>query len=309
VPDAANGRGLREAGCIPGLGPGLADAAGRGMDAAAIREAGADNELKAMILFEANPVRDYPGGPRWKEALARTDFIVAFSMFDDESTSRAAVVFPAESHAEKEGTVTHPDGRLQRVRPNVPNPVNARPGWQVLAELSTRLGEETGIDSAEEALRVLANKVPFYAGITPEEIGGHGIRWQDREAAKDFPSVEIEGGAPAPTASSDGSGLQLGTYRDLWSGEVTERNPALRFLAPKQLIELAPTDAERLGVSQDDEVDVRSNGTSLRAKVAIRERMRPGAAFMIEGTAEQNATALTGVETVEISKLDEGAEE
>src|SRR5688572_139321 len=175
------------------------------MDTAAIRSAGADDQLDALVLFEANPVRDYPGGPQWKEALARTDFIVAFSMFEDESTAHASVVFRAESHAEKEGTVTHPDGRLQRVRPNVPHPGGARPGWQVLTELSARLGEETGIDSAEEALATLANEVPFYEGLTPEEIGGHGVRWQEREAAEQFPAVDApKGNGASPSTPADG---------------------------------------------------------------------------------------------------------
>jgi anaerobic selenocysteine-containing dehydrogenase len=73
---------------------------------------------------------------------------------------------------------------------------------------------------------------------------------------------------------------------------VTERNPALRFLTAGQTVELAPVDAERLGVGQGDEVEVRSNGSVVAARVALRERMRPGAAFLIEGTATDNANAL-----------------
>jgi anaerobic selenocysteine-containing dehydrogenase len=83
---------------------------------------------------------------------------------------------------------------------------------------------------------------------------------------------------------------------------VTERNAALRFLTPAQKVELAPRDAERMGVAQGDEVEVRSNGTSVRARVAIRERMRPGAAFLIEGTAENNANVFSGARTVEIAR-------
>ena len=105
-------------------------------------------------------------------------------MFEDASTRHADVVFPAESYAEKEGTVTHPDGRLQRLRPGVPHPGGVRPMWEVLAELSALLGEETGIDSAPDALAAIASEVPFYAGITPEEIGGTGIRWQERDSGR-----------------------------------------------------------------------------------------------------------------------------
>jgi anaerobic selenocysteine-containing dehydrogenase len=99
--------------------------------------------------------------------------------------------------------------------------------------------------------------------------------------------------------------VQIGTYRDLWATEVTDRSPALRFLAPRQTLDLAPADADRLGLAQGDEVDVRSNGTVVRARVAIRERVRPGSGFLIEGTAEANANALQPGELVEVTKAGE----
>jgi NADH-quinone oxidoreductase subunit G len=320
VPDAANARGLREAGCLPTAGPGLSQT-DTGRDSAAIRDALAAGDLDAALLVNANPVRDFPGGPTWSEALTAADLVVAVSMFDDESTRHADVVFPAESHAEKEGTVTHPDGRLQRMRPSIPHPGQVRPGWHVLAALAARLGDETGIDSATEALAALAAEVPFLESITPDEIGGTGIRWQDREAAARFgeatgsgsrddtasfaaraPAVAPASLDPDPAPSGNGH-LKLGTYRDLWAAEVTEHSPALRFLAPKQTVELAPVDADRIGLSQGDEVDVKSNGTSVRARVAIRERMRPGAAFMIEATVEANANALSAADAIEVIKV------
>jgi NADH-quinone oxidoreductase subunit G len=302
VPDAANGRGLREVGFLAGVGPGLSEAEA-GMDAAGIRDALAAGDLSAALLLNVDPVRDFPGGPAWDDALNKARFVVAFSMFEDASTKHANVVFPAESHAEKDGTVTHPDGRLQRMRPNVPHRDRTRPNWQVLAELAALLGDETGIDSPREALDSVAAAVPFYAGVTDEEMAGHGVRWQERDAATNYPEPPMPEtvSAETPVSVQGGSGtVRLGTYRDLWSGEITERNPALRFLAPRQTVELAPVDADRLGVSHGEDVDVRSNGTSLRARVAVRERMRPGAAFLIEGTAEQNATALAGAAAVKI---------
>jgi NADH-quinone oxidoreductase subunit G len=197
--------------------------------------------------------------------------------------------------------------------------------WQVLAELSALLGDETGIDSAPEALAAIASEVPFYAGITPEEIGGTGIRWQDREAASQAPAgpsaERAEQVVPTPVSAQraeahegdgrggaagegDGAGgLELGTYRDLWAAEVTDRSPALRFLAPKQTVELAPADADRLGVGSGEEVVVRSNGTSVRARVSIHERIRPGSGFLIEGLGDA-AGALRG-ELVEVSRAEE----
>jgi NADH-quinone oxidoreductase subunit G len=225
-------------------------------------------------------------------------------MFRDESTSRADVVFPAESYAEKEGTLTHPDGRLQRLRPAIPRPDGVRMGWEVLVELSAALGDELGLHTGPMVLAQIAREVPFYAGVTHEEIGGTGVRWQDRDAAANLPAPRQRPEASEPAASAPADGrLRLGTYRDLWAGEVTERNPALRFLAPRQTLELAPSDAERLGVKNGQPVEARSNGHSLRAQVAIRQRMRPGAGFLIEGTAENNPSLLAGAEAVEVRAL------
>ena len=116
-----------------------------------------------MVLLHADPVRYLADGPGWAEALRRARTVIAVSAFDDASTKAADIVLPAEEYAEKEGTVTHPDGRVQRLRPAVPHVGDVHPVWQVLAELSARLGDETGIGSAPEALAAIAAEVPFYA--------------------------------------------------------------------------------------------------------------------------------------------------
>ncbi len=309
VPEGANGRGLREVGCLPIAGPGLSEVP-QGLEATGIRNALEDRSLDAALLINADPVREFAEGPAWGEALGKAGFVLSLSMFVDASTRHADVVFPAEGYAEKEGTVTHPDGRLQRLRPAVPHPGNVRPTWEVLAELCSRLGDETGVGSAPDVLAAIAADVPFYAGITPEEIGGTGIRWQDREAASSFPRpggdrAGVSGflalGAESEAArdTPEPAAIRLGTYRDLWAWEVADRSPALRFLAPKQALEVAPHDAERLGLANGDVVDVRSNGTSVGAQVSIRERIRPGSAFLIDGLGD-GAAALRG-ELVEIS--------
>ena len=83
-----------------------------------IRSALISGELTGLILFGVDPLRDFPDTPAWEEALTAADFVVSFSMLENATTAKADVVFPLETHAEKDGTVTHPDGRLQRVRPS-----------------------------------------------------------------------------------------------------------------------------------------------------------------------------------------------
>ena len=151
-----------------------------GRSAAEIREALESGELEAVILWDVDPVRDFDDPEGWASAIGAADFTLSVSMFGTASAQNADVHLPAETFAEKEGTVTHPDGRLQRVRPSVPHPGAVRPLWQALTELSALLGDETGAGTAGEVFDLLAAEVPFYSGIDDRTtIGGMGIRWQE----------------------------------------------------------------------------------------------------------------------------------
>jgi NADH-quinone oxidoreductase subunit G len=321
IPDLTNARGLREAGCLPDAGPGLtsatstmlfgANAALVGKSTDEIRAALESGELKTLLLFGVDPLRDFPDTAAWQRALAAADHLIVFSTFENATTKMADVVLPLETHAEKDGTVTHPDGRLQRVRPSASRPGDIRPNWGVLAELSLALGHDTGVTSQPSALEALTKAVPFYEGIDDAEIGGRGVRWQDRNAASslsrdvgdDSPGTPREGepGESSPTSRHSIGSLVLGTYRDLWVGPITELNPPLKFLQPQQRIELSPADAERLGLSNNDEVKVGENGSSVLARVQIRERIEEGVCFLIEGTAEDNANGLLNGSPVNVT--------
>jgi len=320
IPDTTNARGLREAGCLPDAGPGLAEAtAGRSTEE--IREALIDGEITHLVLFGADPLRDFPDTPAWEEALTACDFLVSFSMHENATTAKADVVLPLETHAEKDGTVTHPDGRLQRVRPSTSRPGSVQSNIVVLAELAKALGLETGIDSQPTAFQALTEAVSFYSGISETDIGGRGIRWQDTSSAGNLParasggdSPDTQREAPAQTSEPDEdprrvasaesppeAPLTLGTYRDLWAGPVTELNPPLKFLQPQQRVEVSPVDADRLGLKSGDKVRV----DGIDAQVHVKERVPAGVCFMAEGVAGANANALLngGPVNVKIEKL------
>jgi NADH-quinone oxidoreductase subunit G len=305
IPDLTNARGLREAGCLPDAGPGFSEAP-EGKSTEQIRDALESGELKTLVLFGADPLRDFPDTAAWQRALAAADHLVVFSTFENATTKMADVVFPLETHAEKDGTVTHPDGRLQRVRPSASRPGDIRPNWGVLSELSLALGHDTGVTSQPSAFAALADAVPFYAGIDDAAIAGRGIRWQERDAASKLPHATGSSdpgsiGTPREGEPSDPGSLALGTYRDLWAGPITELNPPLKFLQPQQRIELSLPDAERLGLSNGDEVKVGENGSSVLARVQIRERLEQGVCFLIEGTAEDNANSLLNGSPVSVT--------
>ncbi len=300
IPAAANGRGLREVGCVAGIGPGLAEAPA-GLTAAGARDATlASGAVKAFYLMNSDPLRELRGRELWERALQKAGFVVAHQQFLGEAAERYAdVVFPAESYAEKEGTVTHPDGRLQRLRPAIGHPGEVRAEWQVIADVAARVGiDTTGSVTAAAVLTQLAEDVPLYAGVTMDEIGGRGVRWQEREAGagaarRAFGEIGFGPPAepPAPLAVGDGA-LRLATRPGLWASWVTDRSPSLRHLVTSQQLELSPLDAERLSVHSGDEVQVRSNGHAVSARVQIRSAAKRGTATLIEGTTNDNANTL-----------------
>jgi NADH-quinone oxidoreductase subunit G len=305
VPSFANARGLREAGCLPDAGPGLAEVtAGRSTEE--IRDDLIFGETTGLVLFGVDPLRDFPGTPAWEEAITAADFVVCFSMHETATTAKADVLFPLETHAEKDGTVTHPDGRLQRVRPSAGRPGDIRSNFQVLSELAAALGLETGVDSQPTAFAALKAAVPFYADVDDAKLGGKGLRWQDTAAAASAPAPvpgqPIRETGIAGRAITEGDFI-LGTYRDLWAGPITELNPPLKFLTPRQRLEISLADAERLGLRNGDRVRV----SRVEAEVQVRERVPEGVVFLAEGVADGNANALlsSGPVRVEIEKLSE----
>jgi NADH-quinone oxidoreductase subunit G len=303
IPSGTNGRGLREAGCVPGSGPGYAEAP-EGLSTPRIAEALSKGDLTAAYLLHVDPIRELPGRGTWEGALERATTVVAHAAFLTEGLrEHATVVFPAEGHPEKEGTVTHPDGRLQRVRPAIAHQGENRAEWQVLADLMRALGVDPGVLTAGMAFQQLVEAVPFYAGLTLDTVGGRGVRWPERAQATSLPDVEREGSAVGrEEARAEGEGLRLGTFRSIWAAPEVEHAPALKFLAARQRAELSPEDAQRLGIRNGERVEVGANGTRVRATVALRHDVPPGTVFLEENVAEDGANLLSGEPLVEVRR-------
>jgi NADH-quinone oxidoreductase subunit G len=166
----------------------------------------------------------------------------------------------------------------------------------VIAEVARRAGHDLGVVAGPMASRQLFDAVPFYAGLTLDAIGGRGIRWPDAEAAAplgarkwELAKLEVP---PVSGAPRDGA-LRLGTWRSLWAAPEVDLSPALRFLRPRQIVELSPVDADRLGVRDGEQVEVRGNGTRVRGAAKLRASVPAGSVFLLEGTHEEPANALS----------------
>jgi NADH-quinone oxidoreductase subunit G len=308
LPLTPNGRGVREAGFAPGHGPGYSETEA-GRDALGIAEGLASGELHTIWLHHVDPLRTHPNRRLWDEALGTAQTVIAVdSVLTDSIREHADVVFPAEAYPEKEGTLVHPDGRVQRLRPSIARAraradvpgSGVRPLWQVISDVSSALGHSEGVylTGAQVSAR-LFGAVPFYAGLTLEEIGGRGVRWPERHALDSSwepAKLEIPAGAPAAQAGA----LRLGTWRPLWAHKDVDVSPILQFARARQTAELSPGDAEALGIRDGDRVAVRENGTRVEAAAKVRAAIPPGTVFLAEATKEEPANVLTaGLVTIE----------
>ncbi|MCP9488343.1 MAG: NADH-quinone oxidoreductase subunit NuoG [Solirubrobacteraceae bacterium MAG38_C4-C5] len=287
VPVAANGRGLREAGVLHDAGPGLSEPPHGEMaaiDGLELPDGLARGDLTTLLLWDAEVDA---------ATLAAAGTVIAHAAFlTDALRAHATVVLPAESYAEKEGTVTHPDGRVQRLRPAIGRQGGVRPGWQVLADLMARVGAtqdpadpgagDPRVLTGPMASRQLFEAVPVYAGLTLEELGGRGVRWPAREQAAAWPRADAGPfGLEVPPGPVKANGdLRLGTFRSIWAGPEVGHSPALRFLVPKPRVEMAPADAQRRNVTQGDHVTVGHNGAALHATVVLRDAVPRGTVFV-----------------------------
>jgi NADH-quinone oxidoreductase subunit G len=167
-----------------------------------------------------------------------------------------------------------------------------RPIWQVIGDVAGACGHDLGVLTGAMASQQLFDAVPFYGGLTLDEIGGRGVRW---------PDVHQEWGTPAEavwlevltTPDPVGDRLRLGTYRSLWADKTVDVSPLLHFLRAKQVVELAPADAERLGIHEGDRVEVGHNGTRVKGAVKLRAAVPAGSVFLAEGVVDEPVNKLT----------------
>jgi len=297
VPRRAGDRGALDAGARPDLLPGgrpLADAGARaelaeawgveppeapGLDALAMVRAAAEGELGVLVLAGVDLVRDH--GPRElaERALERA-FVVAVDHEANDTTGRADVLLPAVVHAETEGTFTDWEGRVQATHPAVPVGGAAQAVWELVDQLSLRLGTDLG-------LATLAQVTAETARFRIRPTGG----------AESAPPVPPGRSSPEPVELAGPSdGLALVTYPLLLDGaSMLARADDLNRETPGAFVELHPDDAGRLGLADGAtaEVDFGDDRTA-RLPVRVAPTVAPGCAFVPANQPDLALGALLG---------------
>ncbi len=217
-----------------------------GRDTRRILEEVESGGIRCLILVGADPVRDMPDARVAVEALETAEYVVSIDLFVNDSNREADLILPASGFAEKEGTATNVEGRVQKLNAIRPGPGQTRPDWSVLSDLADRLGAPLGLSSPETIAKEIAEVAPAYEGVTWDLL-----EWDARDGAV----VPIAGapvinhipvavtGPKAPRAA-----LTLHVARTLYDDGVSIRHsPSLRGLARGVVAYLNPEDARKLG--------------------------------------------------------------
>ena len=318
-----NVQGCGDAGCIPTNLPGyqlyVPETLARFEEAWGIRPSAEPGKVvtemvegcltghtRAMYVVGENPMLSEPDLHHAEKAFGQLDFLVVQDLFMHETAERADVFLPAASFAEKDGTFTNSERRVQRVRKALEPPGLARPDWWIAAELAKRVAARVGVDTgrqfdftgAAEIFDEMARLTPFLAGMSHARLDREGgLQWPcptadhpgtpylyaesfPRGRARFVPAVQTAAAAELPDPEYP---FLLNTGRLLYhwhGGTITRRVEGLMELAPRLEVAIHPSDARRLGVDTGGAVRVRSRRGELTGYARVTEAVRAGAVFV-----------------------------
>jgi formate dehydrogenase alpha subunit len=252
-------------------------------------EAAHAGSLKCLYVMGENPLPDGQDPTRVEHALANLEFLVVQDIFLTATAALADVVLPAASFAEKDGTYTSTERRVQLARKALDPPGAARPDWEIIAELLPRLGLSCQYKDTEQVFTEICSTTPSYAGITyPRLAGGHGLQWPcpteehpgtaflhrdrfTRDRGRFLP-CDFMPSAEDPYEEYD---LILTTRRhdQRYSTGVMPRGIDTFGQEPPPALEINPEDARRYGIRNNDMVEVESRSTSIRLRAEVNPRV------------------------------------
>jgi len=247
-----------------------------GRDAIGILEGLEGGELKALVMVGADPVRDVPEGALATRALDAAEFTVALDLFLTDSSSRADVVFPAETFAEKEGTITNVEGRVQKVARIVAGPGQTQADWSILEEIAHRMGAPMGFQDAASVSAEIARVAPVYAGISWGDLPDDGTLVPREGTEQPLSYQPVDHQMVAVSAP-----FVLHLARTLYDDGVEMRHSlSLRHLAPGTRVHLHPADAATLGVAEGDEVTIETASGAASAPATFDASLVRGVVYV-----------------------------
>ncbi|MFQ5479754.1 MAG: NADH-quinone oxidoreductase subunit NuoG [Thermodesulfobacteriota bacterium] len=292
--DRANQRGAWEMGVLPGLAPGYAAAPKRGLGTEQMLKAAVSGGLDAMYIIGEDPVGENPLGVSAFDATSKEGFLLVQDTVFTETAAMADCVLPGAFPAEKDGTFTNQEGRVQAMRRLKAPPGDAMADLKIITCLSNTLSSTKAACVCQKTASLhvfneIRKEAPAYAGVSLE-FNNRKNKLDDLDN-KDALVNASEGGftpAPMPTCEAaekqraDGEFLLITGNTLFHSGQLSHRSPTLSGLQKGAALELSEGDAVVLGLSGGEDARVRGNGYEVTLPVRPRKGMRDGVAYIPE---------------------------
>jgi formate dehydrogenase alpha subunit len=258
-----------------------------------------DGRMKAWYIVGENPAVSYSHVTRVREALAACEFLVVQDLFLNDTTAYADVVLPAAAWPESDGTYTNTERRVQRVRPAIPPPGEARQDWQIVCDIAQAMGYPMTYASPSDIWDEIASLCPSLSGISYERIEreGVGLQWPcprpDHPGTKYLHADILAGqrkGTFVPVAwepygeePDEEFPFWLTTGRRLYhyhTRTMTGRAKGLDAVWSRETVDISPADAQRLAVASGDPVKVISRRGEIVVAARVTDECPPGTVFM-----------------------------
>jgi len=292
-----------------------------GLTIVEIMNAAHEGKVKGIYVMGENPAMSDPDVSHVRNALENVDFLVVQDLFLSETAELADVVLPAASFAEKNGTITNTERRVQITRKAIEPVGESRADWEIISDISTRMGYEMKYDSPSEIMDEIAQVTPIYGGMSYDRVEGEGLQWPCPD--KDHPGTQfLHKGKfsrglghmhaidfkPPFEMPDDEYPFLLTTGRMLYhfhTGTMSRRSAGLNELHPEGNVEISPVDAEKLGVADGDMVEVESRRGKVVAKTWVTDKSPAGTVFMTFHFREAAVNLLTVSALDPVAKIPE----
>ena len=279
-------------------------------------------QIKAIYLVGENPVLSDPDANHIKESLEKVEFLVVQDMFLTETAQLADVILPSGSFAEKDGTFTNTERRIQRVRKAIEPLGDSRPDWLITCQIARRMeAKGFNFENPSQIMDEIARLTPSYGGISFSRIEKGGLQWPCPTPEHPGTSIlhteiftrgkgkftPLEYKPPAEVADKDYP-LTLTTVRSLYqyhTGTMTRKVKGLNTMLGEELLEINPADASSLGISSGDSVKVTSRRGQLVTRTRITGITPVGVVTMDFHFGESAVNILTNPALDPVSKIPE----
>jgi formate dehydrogenase major subunit len=293
----------------------------RGLTVGEMLKAAVEGKVKAMFILGENPMVSDPDIQHVKQALESLDFLVVQDIFMTETARLADVVLPGVSFAEKDGTFTNTERKVKRVRKAIEPVGDSRQDWQIISDLSTRMGYEMSYADPSEIMEEVARVTPSYGGIHYDRLEEDGLHWPcpnrehpgTRYLHKDrftrgLGLFHAVGYLPPGELPDKEYPYMLTTgrmYVHYHTGTMTRRSPSLSKEVEEGYVEINPQEAKKLRISQGERVKIRSRRGEIEIKADLSERVERAIIFIPFHFAESAANVLTNPAIDPIAKIPE----